>query len=192
MARSEPNPVVEEILPRVARREALAMNDCITQFGGLVWSIIRRYVQPDSEAEDVVQEAFSELWQKADRFDASRASAATFIGLIARRRSIDWLRRKSRRPELQPLPEDFDERMSAPVADTPRVDSESLHGALQQLPTEIRELFQLHFAKGLTHHEIADHTGLPLGTVKTRLRRGLITLRTLMRGPNANPIPEAS
>jgi RNA polymerase sigma-70 factor (ECF subfamily) len=166
------------------------MNDCITQFGGLVWSIIRRYVQPDSEAEDVVQEAFSELWQKADRFDRSRASAATFIGLIARRRSIDWLRRKGRRPDLQPLPDDFDQRMSAPPAETSAPDTESLYRALAELPSEIRELFQLHFTKGLTHHEIADHTGLPLGTVKTRLRRGLITLRTLLR--SSTPTPEAS
>ena len=188
MPRSEPNPVVDEILPRVARREALAMNDCITQFGGLVWSIIRRYVQPDSEAEDVVQEAFSELWQKADRFDRSRASAATFIGLIARRRSIDWLRRKSRRPELHPLPPDFDEVVSSETAPTnTRVDAENLQGALSKLPDESRELFKLHFSGGLTHAEIADKTGLPLGTIKTRLRRGLIEMRNILRPSQTQP-----
>ncbi|MEJ6601292.1 MAG: sigma-70 family RNA polymerase sigma factor [Opitutaceae bacterium] len=190
MARPEPHPAVEDILPRVARREPMAMNDCIAQFGGLVWSIIRRYVQPDSEAEDVVQEAFSELWQKADRFDGSKASAVTFIGMIARRRSIDWLRRKQRRPELQPLPADFDQRIPASVAESPRVDLESLHGALQELSDEIRNLLQLHFSQGLTHHEISEQTGLPLGTVKTRLRRGLISLRALMR--RSNPTLEVS
>lgn len=157
------------------------MTQCIDQFGGLVWSITRRYVQPDTEAEDVVQETFAELWAKADRFDQSRASSSTFIGLIARRRSIDWLRRKQRRPELQPLPDDFDQKISAPAEGAPRIDTESLQAALQQLPEEIRELFQLHFTRGLTHPEIADQTGLPLGTVKTRLRRGLITMRELMR-----------
>jgi len=186
MARLEPNPAVEEILPRVARRDPRSMNDCIAQFGGLVWSIIRRYVQPDSEAEDVVQEAFAELWQKADRFDQSRASAATFIGLIARRRSIDWLRRKSRRPKLQPLPPDFDELVSAEATpDRACVDAENLQGALSQLSSDARELFNLHFTRGLTHAEIAAQTGLPLGTIKTRLRRGLIDMRALLRSPKA-------
>lgn len=187
VSRSDPDPSVEEILPRVARREPQAMTQCIDQFGGLVWSITRRYVQPDTEAEDVVQETFAELWEKADRFDPGKASSSTFIGLVARRRSIDWLRRKSRRPELQPLPDDFDQKISAPAAEGSRVDTESLHAALRQLPEEIRELFQLHFTSGLTHPEIADRTGLPLGTVKTRLRRGLISMRALMRGDN----PEA-
>lgn len=182
VSRSQPDPSVEDILPRVARREPQAMSQCIDQFGRLVWSITRRYVQPDTEAEDVVQETFAELWAKADRFDGARASSATFIGLIARRRSIDWLRRKQRRPELEPLPDDFDQKLSAPSDPSRRVDTESLHGALKQLPAEIRELFEMHFTRGLTHPEIADQTGLPLGTVKTRLRRGLITMRALMKG----------
>ena len=153
-----------------------------------MWSITRRYVQPDSEAEDVVQETFAELWAKAERFDRSRASSSTFIGLIARRRSIDWLRRKQRRPELHPLPDDFDQKIGAPADDAPRIDTESLQAALQQIPGEIRELFKLHFTLGLTHPEIADQTGLPLGTVKTRLRRGLIAMRELMRSDH----PEAA
>jgi RNA polymerase sigma-70 factor, ECF subfamily len=163
------------------------MTQCIDQFGGLVWSITRRYVRPDSEAEDVVQETFAELWAKADRFDRDRASASTFIGLIARRRSIDWLRRKQRRPELQPLPDDFDEKITAPTEGAPRIDTETLHAALAQMPVEVRELFQLHFTRGFTHPEIAEKTGLPLGTVKTRLRRGLISMRALMRGDNPQP-----
>ncbi|GAB5558837.1 MAG: hypothetical protein SynsKO_04840 [Synoicihabitans sp.] len=157
------------------------MKECIAQFGGLVWSITRRYVQPDSEAEDVVQEAFAELWRKADRFDRAKASAATFIGLIARRRSIDWLRKKSRRPEFQPLPADLDDVVAAPENDRSRIDTESLYAALKKLPEDVRDLFTLHFQKGLTHAEIAEQTGLPLGTIKTRLRRGLIEMRAALR-----------
>ena len=109
MARAEGQHGAElGILSRVARREAEAMKECIDAFGGLVWGIARRFVQPDSETEDVVQEVFAELWQKADRFDSSRASEATFIGLIARGRSIDWLRKRSRRPSLEPLEEGLD------------------------------------------------------------------------------------
>lgn len=181
------DPSREEILPRVARREPGAMRACIAQFANLVWSIIRRYVQPDTEAEDVVQETFTELWQKADRFDGSRASSATFIGLIARRRGIDWLRRKGRRPATDPLPDDFDQQLATAEPARSGIDSERLHGALGQLPDEVRELFSLHFTAGLTHHEIADRTGLPLGTVKTRLRRGLITLREQLQPANPSP-----
>ena len=170
------------ILPRVARREAQAMKECIDAFGGLVWSIARRFVQPDSETEDVVQEVFAELWQKADRFDATRASEATFVGLIARGRSIDWLRKRSRRPEIEPMVDGFDLAEDGPERQSSiRIGTDEIQLALKQLPQTTREIFSLHFEQGKTHPEIASETGLPLGTVKTKLRRGLLELRSAMR-----------
>ncbi len=176
-----------DILPRVARRDGRAMHECIARFSPLVWSIIRRYVQPDTEAEDVVQEAFTELWQKAGRFDPARASAVTFIGLVARRRAIDWLRRKGRRPTAEPLPPDLDRLMVDSPPRIQKMDTEHLHSALATLPAVTRELLQLHFADGLSHPEIAERTGQPLGTVKTRLRRGLLELRQRLGAQASNP-----
>ena len=170
------------ILPRVARREAQAMRECIDAFGGLVWSIARRFVKPDSETEDVVQEVFTELWQKAGRFDSSRASEATFVGLIARGRSIDWLRKRSRRPMLEPIADGFDvAEADSNRNPSSRIGAEEIQAALKNLPSDTRELFLLHFEQGKTHPEIASETGLPLGTVKTKLRRGLVELRSAMR-----------
>jgi RNA polymerase sigma-70 factor (ECF subfamily) len=128
-----------------------------------------------------VQETFTELWQKADRFDAGRASPSTFIGLIARRRAIDWLRRKGRRPSTEPLPPDFDQRFATRSAAAESTQRDDLRSALARLPDETRRVFQLHFAQGLSHQEIAQRTDLPLGTVKTRLRRGLLELREFLQ-----------
>ena len=179
--RSTVNPpdltIHEQILPRVAAGEARAMNLCITRYSGIVWSIAKRYIKDTSEAEDLVQEVFTEIWKKAASFDPALASETTFVGLIARRRAIDFLRRQGRLPEFEPLA--AAESLPLPTSETPSItcDPESVKSSLAKLPSDTRQLFHLFFEDGFTHPEIAEKTGLPLGTVKTRLRRGLITLR---------------
>jgi len=181
-----------EVLPRVAAGESRAMNLCIDQYGALVWSIARRYIKDPSQAEDLVQEVFTEIWKKAGSFDPAIASESTFIGLVARRRAIDFLRREGRKPgfeqlsaaESVPLPNDGHA--------SPDCDPEAIQSSLQTLPSETRTLFRLFFEDGFTHPEISEKTGIPLGTVKTRLRRGLIALRDqLSRGGISNQ-PSAS
>lgn len=165
------------ILPRVAAGEPRAMNLCIDQYGPLVWGLVRRYVKDAAEAEDLVQEVFTEIWKKASSFNPDVASESTFIGLVARRRAIDHLRRQGRQPGFEPL----DAAVSVPLPESspPPVscDPETVKSSVASLPADTRELFQLFFEDGFTHPEIAEKTGLPLGTVKTRLRRGLIALR---------------
>jgi RNA polymerase sigma factor (sigma-70 family) len=169
------------ILPRVAAGEPRAMNLCIHHYGNLVWGIVRRYVKDLSEAEDLVQEIFTEIWKKAASYDPQVAAESTYIGLICRRRSIDFLRRQGRLPEFEPLT--AAESVPLPEAASPSVtfDPETLKSSVAGLPAETRALFHLFFEDGFTHPEIAEKTGLPLGTVKTRLRRGLITLRDQLR-----------
>ncbi len=168
-------------LAQVAAGEARAMNRCIDQHGGLVWAIARRYLKDGSEAEDLVQEVFTEVWKKAASFDPALASESTFIGLIARRRAIDFLRRLGRRPDFEPL--SAAESLPQPTSGTPSIicDPETVKSSLATLPPDTRQLFHLFFEDGFTHPEIAEKTGLPLGTVKTRLRRGLITLKEHLR-----------
>lgn len=151
-------------------------------YGNLVWSIANRYVKDRTSAEDVVQEIFTDLWKMAKRYDPSVSTESTFIGMLARRRAIDFIRKESRRPQLAPLleAESVAHATDEPIADM-RVDSEQVRAALRSLPQETQTLFSLHFDEGMTHPEIVEKTGLPLGTVKTRLRRGLIEVRNHLR-----------
>jgi RNA polymerase sigma-70 factor (ECF subfamily) len=180
----------EPILPRLAAGEPRAMNECITRHGGLVWGIVRRSVKDNTAAEDLVQEVFTEIWKKAAFFDPAVASEATFIALVARRRAIDFLRRQGRQPDFEPL----EAAGSIPVSQAPApsvdCDPEAVKSSVASLPEDTRQLFRLFFEDGYTHPEIAEKTGLPIGTVKTRLRRGLITLREQLRRVGiSNPQP---
>lgn len=177
----------DNILPRVAAGGAGAMNLCIDRYGPLVWTLVRRHLGDCTEAEDLVQEIFTEIWKKAAVFDPDLASEATYIGLIARRRSIDHLRRRERQPGFDPLEAAEGLATSEETPASTTHDGEMLRRSVAALPDDTRQLFQLFFDDGFTHPEIAERTGLPLGTVKTRLRRGLVALRDhLLRKDRAN------
>lgn len=166
-----------DTLPDVAAGKPRAMNRCITRHGGIIWAIVRKYLSDVTEAEDLVQEIFTEVWKKADSFDPALASESTFVGMIARRRSIDHLRRRGRQPGFETL--DAIKSLGHDPWDQTSVDCdpEAVKSSLSCLEPDTRELFDLFFENGFTHPEIAEKTGLPLGTIKTRLRRGLIALR---------------
>ena len=130
-------------------------------------------------AEECAQDVMATLWQKANMFDPSRASVATWVFTIARNRRIDALR-KSRRPEPEELtwgPEPEPDQDEALVA---QQDSEQLGKALAQLPKKQRELIERAYFGDLSHSEIAAETGLPLGTIKSRIRLALEKLRSQM------------
>lgn len=158
------------------------MEALIANYSGLVFSIARRYVRDNTAAEDVVQEVFAKIWSVSGKFDPSIASEKSFIAMIARRKAIDVLRKDSRRPQGVPLPEperipDYAEQARPWVA----CDQGLVDEALSELPEDTEKLFRLHFHMGMTHPEIARQMGMPLGTVKTKLRRGLIRLREEFR-----------
>ncbi|MEM6279094.1 MAG: sigma-70 family RNA polymerase sigma factor [Verrucomicrobiota bacterium] len=176
----------------MALGEPEAMEQCIASYGGLVWSIARKYSRSHTDAEDLVQEIFTALWRSASRFDESAGSETTFIGVLARRRSIDWLRKQGRRPDFEPLSShEFEMSTSSPRASA-MIDHGIVMNALEQLPSETQELFRFHFESGLSHSEIAKETGIPLGTVKTRLRSGLLELRNRMKRLDSQPQPNPS
>lgn len=162
------------------------MEECIGSYGGLVWSLIRHRVKDSGAAEDLVQEIFTEIWKSAARYDPAVATESTFIAMIARRRMIDWFRKQKRLPEMETL-------ANSPDFPTPEVfpddgtDREMLWQAVGKLPQETRRLFMLHFEQGMTHGEISEETGLPLGSVKTALRRGLIEVRRLLKCSDFDP-----
>jgi RNA polymerase sigma factor (sigma-70 family) len=176
-------PATAPLLPRVAHGDAAAVREVLSRYGGLVWTLAQRMLANRADAEDAVQEIFLDLWSHAGRFDPKLASEATFVALLARRRLIDRRRRGSRRPTPQPLPP----QLAGPdEADAPaELADEARHAraALAQLRPEQRRVLELAIDRGLTHEEIARVTGLPLGTVKTHARRGLIRLRELLDVP---------
>jgi RNA polymerase sigma-70 factor (ECF subfamily) len=176
--------VPDAVLPRIAAGDQSAVSECLARYGGLVWALARRFLANLSDAEDAVQEIFVDLWRNAPRFDPNVASEATFVTLLARRRLIDRRRRDTRRldgSQALPLPDSLaaaggDGAARAELAD------EAAHaaGALARLREEPRRCLQLAIYHGLTHDEISRATGLPLGTVKTHVRRGLLRVRELL------------
>jgi RNA polymerase sigma-70 factor (ECF subfamily) len=167
------------LLARVAAGDAAAVRECIARYGGLVWSIARKFEATD--AEDAVQEIFLELWRSAARFDPSVASEATFIAMIARRRLIDRQRTRRRRPTTEQVPElpQIIDEGSRPDA---TVEAAKAAAALDQLRPEQRQAVVLATCHGLSHSEIAAKTGMPLGTVKAHVRRGLLSIRAALLG----------
>ncbi len=179
---SSAHPVSPPVLTRVAAGDADAVRECVTRYGGLVWSIARRMSRSETDAEDAAQEIFVDLWKSANRFDPNVASETTFIAMIARRRLIDRRRRQERRAE-DPLVDAekliADAESSAPVAEL-SAEASIAAKALAELRPEERNAVILSSYYGLSHEEIASSTGMPLGTVKTHARRGLLRVREIL------------
>jgi len=174
------------LLTRVAAGEPGAVRVCLDQFGGLVWSLCRRLCPTEAEAEDAVQDIFLDVWQSAERYDPSIASETAFVAMIARRRLIDRRRKAGRRPKPYALGEGGLEPSGGESRDqirsNPEVSDEAGRAAkaLRQLSAEQQRVLQLSVYHGLSHEKISRATGLPLGTVKTHARRGLIRLREIL------------
>jgi RNA polymerase sigma-70 factor (ECF subfamily) len=173
------------ILPRIAAGERAAVQECIDTYGGLVWSLARRLSPSPEEAEDAVQEIFIDLWKSADRYDTARASEVTWVAMIARRRLIDRRRATQRVPAHTEISDVMLETLPDPVRRFDQVIEISSEAAvaakaLQQLKPTQQVILQMAVYQGLTHQEIAEATGLPLGTVKTHVRRGLLHIRRVL------------
>jgi RNA polymerase sigma-70 factor (ECF subfamily) len=173
--------LADTILKRIALGDRDAVTDCLDKYGGLVWSIARKMLRNSDDAEDAVQEIFVDIWKNAERFDESQSSETTFIAMIARRRIIDRIRRMNRRITA----DSFEDVVAEPESrDDKRVQLSVEAGqaaeALRLLKPEQQRVLQLSIVQGLSHQEIADLTGMPLGTVKTHARRGILQAREML------------
>lgn len=179
------------VLARIARGDAQAVRACMDEFGGLVWTIARRFTRTRADAEDAVQEIFTDVWRSAGRFDPAQGSEKVFISTIARRRLIDRLRRAKQVPPMES--EDALDQMGwAEPGNRAEMCAEAATAAqaVAQLKPDQQKVIELGVLNGMSHQEIADALQMPLGTVKTQMRRGLIQVRALMGIESASPVQE--
>ena len=163
------------MLTRIGQRDENAMEAVFRRYSGPVYSVAFRVLRDSGQAEDVLQEVFLQLWRKPAAFVQNRGSLGAWLVVIARNRAIDVLRRRKPSSSVE------DVVLASPVnvADEAERNTvmEKVRGVIANLPEEQRKTLQLAYFEGLSHTEIASRTGDPLGTVKTRIRQALITLR---------------
>jgi RNA polymerase sigma-70 factor (ECF subfamily) len=172
-------------LERVAAGDTSAVGECMEQYGDLVWSLARRYLRNAADAEDAVQDIFIDIWRSASRYDHNIASEVAFISTIARRRLIDKIRQSGRRPLTDSLDDDEGAPIDPGVAATVEDDTEVtiVERVLAEMDPEHQKVLAMSIYEGYSHSEIAELLSLPLGTVKTRVRRGLIHIRQRLQIP---------
>ncbi|HVK12641.1 MAG TPA: sigma-70 family RNA polymerase sigma factor [Gemmataceae bacterium] len=170
------------ILPRVARGEPAAVDECLDRYGGLVWSLACRLTPSPADAEDAAQDIFIDLWRNAWRFRAEAGTEVAFVSTLARRRLADRQRRSLRARPAESLGE-RDAAVTAPALDGAlelAEDAERARNCLKKLKDRDREVIELSVYAGLSQSRIAERLNAPLGTVKTLVRRALIQLRDCM------------
>jgi RNA polymerase sigma-70 factor (ECF subfamily) len=168
----------EVLVGRLADGDKAAAGALYDRYARLVYSLILRIVQDEGDAEDLLQDVFVQAWQQASRFDRTRGAVAAWLLTIARSRALDRLRSRRSRPETGTAAIDAIQPAAAPAVASE--DAIAVRRALAEMPLLPRVALELAYFEGLSHTEIAERLGEPLGTVKTRIRTGLLKLRSLL------------
>src|SRR5262249_8762585 len=163
------------LVARLRAGDQSAMADLYDRYSGVVYGVALRVLANATAAEDVVQEIFLQLWRNPGAFDPDRGRLAPWLAVIARNRAIDPLRKRPPEDDIDELPISTGVDMEGETAQKLAVDK--VRGVLAQLPQDQRKALEMAFFEGMTHTEIAGKTGEPLGTIKTRIRSGLLALR---------------
>ena len=166
------------ILERLADGDSGAMTELVDKYGDLIWSLARRYFGTSPVAQESVQETFLSLWSSARRFRPRRGSELTFVLTVARRRMVDQIRREARFANSVPLMGDeVDQTLDGEARFEAELASIRVRPLLAMLSENEREILSLSLYEGYSHSEIAERLNMPIGTVKTRIRRSLIRMR---------------
>src|ERR1041385_7007589 len=186
-AASPDTSVDAELVRRMRSKDERALGTFYDRWFPVVHGVVSRMLESPDDVEDVVEEAFWQAWRQAERFEAERGSVQTWLLTIARSRALDRLRARRRLredPLVEAVAGEADGSTPTPTAPSdPLADAEHaersqiVRAALADLPTEQREALELGYFGGLSQSEIAEQTGLPLGTIKTRMRLALQKLR---------------
>jgi RNA polymerase sigma-70 factor, ECF subfamily len=185
-------PTDHVLLAAIAKKESWALAEFYDRYAGLLNALAYRVLNQSQEAEDVVQEAFLLIWHKSGSYDSRLGLPRTWAITLTRNKAIDRLRARQRRNAI--LVEELEDAPPAPdlhsVPPEDALDQQEtavlVRTALAELPQEQRHPIELAFFKGLTHPEIADALREPLGTIKARIRRGMLKLREPLLGLRAS------
>lgn len=178
----------EELMAGIARREVTAFEALYDRYSPLLYGLCLRILRQHGDAESVLAEVFWEIWKKSERFDPNRVKPRNYLVTVARSRAVDRLRAAATRSRKEE--EAGSLRASTgreggdeldPVSQLVlREDGERVRNAFEKLSDTQRTTLALAFYEGLTHVEIADRLAIPLGTVKSSIRQGLIKLRNML------------
>jgi RNA polymerase sigma-70 factor (ECF subfamily) len=176
-----------ELVDRIKRGDSSALDALYERYSSPVYSLVWKILQKPEEAEDVAIDVFWQVWRQAGRYDPSRGAPAAWIFTVARSRAIDRLRARHRREDRTISSDDpavnldpMDENAAPDLVASFRQTRDTVRASMKTLSAVQREAIELAFFKGLTHVEIAQQLGQPLGTIKTRIRQGLIKLRATL------------
>jgi len=174
------------LIQRIVAGDSAALGALYDHFGRLVFSLAFQITSDSGSAEEITQEVFLQIWNKAGTYQTEQGKVATWITSIARHKAIDALRRKGARPEGHQMEfadgEEPDLVDPAGVEEQVELSQRSLviRRAIAQLPPDQRRALALAYFKGMTHQEVAEMTGEPLGTIKTRIRLAMLKLRQIL------------
>ena len=181
----------QEMIARIGRRDQSAFSALYDRLSGPLYSLAMKMLGDSADAQDALQEVFVQIWSRASTYDPEKSSVFSWAVLLTRSRAIDRLRTRDRRLRVV-VGSTADENKVAEAtgastvesaADTANKKDEAAHvrSLLNNLPEDQRQAIELAFFGDRTHHEIAAQLGQPLGTVKARIRRGLLKLREQLR-----------
>lgn len=177
-----------DLLRRVAQKDRAAFEELYSRYSNVLYATALKFLKEDADAQDVVQDVFIQIWDKAKLYDPAKGKPLTWAMTMTRNRSIDRIRAIQRRSRLRDEFEQetvFDESAGVREALSGVDASEKgriLRDAVSQLSPQQKTVIELAFFRGLTQSEIADKLGEPLGTIKARARRGLMKLKEALEG----------
>jgi RNA polymerase sigma-70 factor (ECF subfamily) len=178
----------QTLIGLIIHARAEALSELYDRYSRMVFSLALHSVGDTATAEEITQDVFLRVWQRARQYRADRAKVSTWLTSITRHRAIDQLRRRGSRPEQYSVAWAEITPGSEPAANGPEgavslnMERERVRAAIAQLPHEQQQVLALAYFQGLSQSQIAEATGQPLGTVKTRIRLGMQKLRELLQG----------
>lgn len=163
------------LLSAVRSGSESAMAALYDRYSSVVYAVALRVLGDTGVAEDVLQEVFMQLWRNPGMFDSSRGDLAPWLAVITRNRAIDQLRKRRPETDIEDIVVSVEPDMSGEAERSQAM--EKVRGVLGNMPAPQRDALEMAYFQGLSHTEISEKTGEPLGTIKTRIRAGLTTLR---------------